>query len=286
MAGLTFVAPPDPRPRTPRLKLPAGACDTHVHVFGPTARFPLDPKRPYDVADHPVEELVALHDTVGMSRAVIVHTLLHDANHDYLADATSRHPGRFRVIARPEPTASDATLEALERAGTVGIRVTHRITPRPDERFLARLAERGWHIQFFYSTEEQALDWAALLRRVPGDIVIDHMGGPDPAQGLDGKGFRVTLGMLEAGKAWVKLSGAYRFSKQPALPWSDMTPLLRKFVATAPERLLWGSDWPHPDHHGVMPNDGDLVDLIADWLPDEALRRQVLVDNPARLFRF
>ncbi len=124
------------------------------------------------------------------------------------------------------------------------------------------------------------------MKSVPGDFVIDHMGWQPAEKGVDAPGFRVVLDCIETGRCWVKLSGPGRFSAEETPPHADVLPLARALVERAPERLLWGSDWPHPDHFRPMPNDGDLLDLMLDWVPDEATRNRILVDNPARLFGF
>lgn len=286
MADRPRLTPPVADTRTPKLKLPDGACDTHFHIYGPQAKFPLPPQRPYDTDDLPVEALLALHAKLGISRGVIVQSMLHGNTFEYLIDACARFPDRLRGVAMPASDVSDADLARMEKAGIVAHRVAYRWSPKVDERFLARLTGRGWHIQYWVRSEEEMLDWLPVMKRTKGPIVIDHMGWQDAGNGPDTRGFRAVLDLLGSGKAYVKLSGPYRFSRAPGAPWADVLPFVRKLVATAPERLLWGTDWPHPDHHGVMPNDADFVDILAEWLPSEALRQQVLVDNPAKLFRF
>ena len=286
MTALRLVRPPDLAPRTPRLALPAGATACHCHTFGPPDRFPLIPNRLFDVGNHPIEQLVALHDRLGLQRAVIVQSVLHGPSYAYMADANARYPGRFKYIAMPTAETSDADLAGMEACGAVGIRVAYRGSPHVDEKLLAKLVERGWHVQFWYRGAEEATNWLPIIRRTPGEHVIDHLGWPDPAEGLDGTAFRITLDLVTSGRAYVKLSGPGRYSKAGKLPYRDVLPFIRKLAAEAPERLLWGSDWPHADLPGEMPNDGDLVDLIGEWLPHEKLRKLVLVENPARKFGF
>ncbi len=146
--------------------------------------------------------------------------------------------------------------------------------------------ELGWHPQFWFRGEDEALAWRDAMLSVPGDFVIDHMGWQPADKGVDAPGFRVVLECLDSGRCWVKLSGPGRFSAQGEYPYADTLPFARALVERAPERLLWGSDWPHPDYWGVMPDDADLLDLMLDWVPDPATRRRILVDNPAALFGF
>lgn len=270
----------------PKLKAPAGACDTHFHIFGPFDRFPLVDHRPIDVEESTLDDLLRLHDALGISRGVIVQSVLQGHAYGHILDALERHPDRFRAIAIPSPDITDAEIERLTKAGVVGVRFAYRFSPEIDMRLVHRLHEAGWHPQFWFRGEEEALAWHETMKSVPGDFVIDHMGWQPAEKGPEAPGFRVVLDCLETGRCWVKLSGPGRFSAEEAPPHTDVIPMARALVTRAPERLLWGSDWPHPDHFRPMPNDADLIDLLLDWVPDEATRHRILVENPAELFGF
>ena len=286
MAERKKTPPPDRNLKAPQTRCPPGACDTHFHIFGPQRRFPLSERRPMEIEDCTLEDLLALHDNLGISRGVIVQSVMHGHSYDYLMDALQRYPERFRGIAMPAPDITDGELEMLTAAGVVGIRCAFRFSPDVDVNFLHRLAEHGWHAQFWFRGPDEAAHWADVMRAAPGEIVIDHMGWQPAGDGIDAPGFRLVCELLDSGKAWVKLSGPNRFSAAPGLPYGDAAPFARKLVEIAPERLFWGSDWPHPDHWEAMPNDADLLDLLADWVPDETARNKILADNPAKFFGF
>jgi predicted TIM-barrel fold metal-dependent hydrolase len=250
------LSPPPVRDtKKPRLKAPPGACDTHFHIYGPQARFPLNEARPLDVEDSTVDDLIKLHDTLGVERGVIVQSLMQGHCYEYMLNALCRDPARFRGIAMPAPDITDRELEILDQAGVVGARFAFRWSPEIDPAMIARVHELGWHPQFWFRGEEEALAWRDTMLASPGNFVIDHMGW-QPASALDGP------------------------------PYADTLPFAQALVDRAPERLLWGSDWPHPDHFEAMPNDGDLFDLMLDWVPDPATRKQIMSDNPAELFGF
>ena len=165
----------------------------------------------------------------------------------------------------------------------VGYRITHRLEKAIDQRMVARTHEHGWSMHYLVKSEEQE-DWKRQILDTPGRFVLEHMGGVDPAKGIDGEGFRFVLQCLDTGRCWVKLSP--RISKQETFPFSDTDALVHKLVEHAPTRLLWGSDWPHPQYFKPMPNDVALLDMMLDWVPDEKVRKLIFVDNPAELFGF
>jgi len=259
------LSPPPVRDtKTPRLKAPPGACDTHFHIYGPQLRFPLNPNRALEVEDSTVDDLMALHDTLGVARGVIVQSLMQGHCYEYMLNALCRAPERFRGIAMPAPDITDGELEILDKAGVVGARFAYRWSAEIDTTMIARVHELGWHPQFWFRGEDEALAWRDTMLAVPGNFVIDHMGWQPAQDGIDSPGFRVVLDCLDTGRCWVKLSGPNRFSAQAGPPYADTLPFAQALVARAPERLLWGSDWPHPDHFEAMPNDGDLFDLMLD----------------------
>jgi predicted TIM-barrel fold metal-dependent hydrolase len=172
----------------------------------------------------------------------------------------------------------------LTKAGVVGARFAPVIAPEIDERLVRRAHEFGWAPHFFVRGEEQMLAWRSRMLASPGNFVIEHSGWQPVDKGVDSAGFRVMLECLDTGRCWVKLSP--RFTGQKTLPFADVLPFIHALVARAPERCLWGSDWPHPNYFDPMPNDADLLDLMFEWVPDEAVRNRILADNPAQLFGF
>jgi predicted TIM-barrel fold metal-dependent hydrolase len=276
--------PPDRQLRSPRLALPPGSCDTHVHIFGPQARFPLLPSRRLDVEDCTCDDLVALHSALGLSRALLVQSFQHGYSYEYMLNALGRYPERFRGVTSPAPDITDGELDILTGAGVLGARFAYPASPTIDAALFGRVAERGWQAHFMLEGEAQIAAWRDRILGFPNLFVIEHMGNPPVEKGVESPEFRFVLECLATGRCWVKLSP--RFSKQPVLPFSDVLPFIHALVKRAPDRLLWGSDWPHPNYFEPMPNDADLVDLLPAWIPDEQTRQRVLVDNPAELFGF
>ncbi|MDE0780362.1 MAG: amidohydrolase family protein [Alphaproteobacteria bacterium] len=278
--------PPDRNPKTPQIKLPAGATDTHFHIYGPQARFPFNPASPLDVEDSTLDDMLQLHNTLRIERGVIVQSVVQGNCYEYMVHALSREPDRLRGIALPAPDITDRELEILTTAGVVGARFAYRASPDINMDLIHRTHEFGWHPQFWFRGPDEAAAWRDQMLSVPGNFVIDHMGWQPAEMGIDSPGFKVVLECLDTGRCWVKLSGPNRFSAEPGLPYSDAVPFAQALIERNPDRLLWGSDWPHPDHFEAMPNDGDLIDLMLTWAPDEALRKKIFTDNPAELFGF
>jgi 2-pyrone-4,6-dicarboxylate lactonase len=282
----TFMA----KPSKPKLKLPPGACDAHVHVFGPGARFPYEPGRATTPGDAPKETLFALHDFLGFERCVIVHTAAHGFDNSATADALAAKGGAYRGIALVPTTISDAELKALDAAGFRGARFHYmrhlKQAASIDDAiaFGKRLAPLGWHLQIHMEAELIA-DLSPALHRAPVPVVIDHMGRVDGSLGLDQPHFNALLRLLGDRNVWVKVSGADRITRQGP-PNADAVPFTRKLLDVAGDRTVWGLDWPHPNHQGPIPDDGQLVDLIGEIAPGETARQMLLVENPQRLYRF
>ena len=282
----TFMA----KPSKPTLKLPAGACDAHVHVFGPGARFPYEAGRATAPPDAPKETLFALHDFLGFERCVIVHTAAHGFDNRATADALAAKGGAYRGIALVPTSISDNELKALDAAGFRGVRfhyMRHLKQAAPIEDVIVfgkRLAGIGWHLQLHMEADLIA-ELAPAMRRSPVPVVVDHMGRIDASLGLDQPNFQALLRLLDRPSIWVKVSGADRITRQSP-PYADAVPFARKLVSECGDRVVWGLDWPHPNHQGPIPDDGELVDLLAEIVPDERARHALLVDNPQRLYRF
>ncbi len=281
--------PPDPAPVKPDLTLPAGACDAHCHVFGPAARFPYSPDRSYTPPDAPVAELRRLHAQLGISRAVIVHASCHGTDMAVTLDAIASSGGAYRGVACVEDSIRDAELESLHAGGIRGIRfnfVKH-LGGVPDldvfHRLIARIKPLGWHVVLHFDAED-ILTQQALLARIDIPFIIDHMGRVKAADGLEQRPFRLLLDLYRDNPlAWIKVCGSERVSVGKR-PFRDAVPYAQALIAVDAARILWGTDWPHPNITKDMPNDGELVNLFAEICPDPALRQRILVDNPTRLY--
>jgi 2-pyrone-4,6-dicarboxylate lactonase len=277
-------------PNKPKLKLPAGACDAHVHVFGPRNRFPFAEGRRYTPSDAPKELLFTLHERLGIEHCVIVQPACHGTANSVTIDAIAATRGSYKGVALVPMTISDAELKRLDAAGLCGARfhyMTHLAKgPRVDEviRFGKRLADIGWHLQIHMEAELIA-DLTSALKRSPVPVVIDHMGRIDASLGLDQPPFRALLALLADKNVWVKVSGSDRITRQGP-PYSDAVPFARKLVTEFGDRCVWGTDWPHPNHQGPIPDDGMLVDILAEIATSETARQALLVDNPRRFYRF
>ncbi len=287
---MTTIPPPDPDPHPPTaFDPPPGACDAHCHVFGPAERFPFAPERRYTPPDAGVDDLARLHAGLGLDRAVIVQASCHGRDHAALLDALRRGGGRYAGVAMIGEATTDAELDELHEAGVRGTRVNFvaHLGGAPDayalERIVARASARGWHLDLHLDAADIA-GYAPLLALLPCPYIIDHMGRVDATAGLDQEPFRALLGLLlQDDRCWVKLSGAERLTAGGPPPYDDVVPLAQALIDAAPDRMLWGTDWPHPNVRH-MPDDGDLVDLLAAFAPDETMRNRILVENPERLY--
>lgn len=284
------IAPPDPNPKKPRTTLPPLACDSHFHVFGPHGKFPYAPNRSFTPADASKEDLFRLHDFLGFTRGVFVQSTCHGSDNRVLVDLLDAGKGRYRGVALLDPATPDAEVERLDEAGVRGVRLHWYFprggSPRPREEMNAvieKVAPYGWHIANHVGGRG-IVDYYDFIAAIEAPVVIDHMARIDVAEGLNGEAFTALRRLLDRGNVWVKLSGSDRISKLPH-SFADAVPFARTLASQAPERIVWGTDWPHPNHDAV-PNDGELVDLIAEIAPDARTRRLMLVDNPTRLFGF
>jgi 2-pyrone-4,6-dicarboxylate lactonase len=281
------IAAPDVNPVTPTYVAPAGACDSHCHIFGPAARFPYAPARRYTPPDAPKERLMALHRHIGLSRAVLVQASCHGTDNRAMLDAIASSSGAWRGVAMVDTGVTDAELEGLHAGGVRGVRFNfvQHLGGAPDvdavEHVVHRVGALGWHVVLHLDAED-ILTYRDFLGRLRMPFVIDHMGRVNAAHGLDQKPFRLLLEVMKNDLAWVKVSGPERISAT-GKPFHDAVPFARALIDAAPDRVLWGTDFPHPNVR-IMPNDGELVDLFALFTADEGLRHRVLVDNPTRLY--
>jgi 2-pyrone-4,6-dicarboxylate lactonase len=286
---LKSCLPPDPNPIKPSLPLPAGACDAHCHVFGPAAKFPYSADRSYTPPDAPVENLRKLHAQLGISRAVIVHASCHGTEMEVTLDAIASSNGTYRGVACVEDTVTDKELQRLHEGGIRGIRfnfVKH-LGGVPDlavfHRLVARVKALGWHIVLHFDADD-ILTQHDLFSRIDVPFIIDHMGRVKAADGLEQKPFQSLLELFRTNPlAWIKVCGAERVSVGKR-PFRDAVPFAQALIAVDSSRILWGTDWPHPNITKDMPNDGELVDLFGEICPDAATRTRILVDNPTRMY--
>jgi 2-pyrone-4,6-dicarboxylate lactonase len=280
----------DPNPSKPSYAPPPGAVDAHCHVFGPGDVFPYAPQRKYTPADATKEQLFALRDFLGFERNVIVQATCHGADNRALVDALLAAGGRARGVATIRPGVSPADLADLHTAGVRGIRfnfVRRLSDPKPDDYYLGlvdMVAELGWHIVVYFEAADLAERWD-LFTSLPTDVVVDHLGRPDVTQPLDGEGFTLfNRFMSEHENVWCKVSGAERLTISGPPEYADVVPFAHHLVGRFPGRVLWGTDWPHPNMKSHMPDDGALVDMIPRIAPTDDLQRKLLVDNPLRLY--
>ena len=277
-------------PHKPRFRPPPGAVDAHCHVFGPGEVFPYAPERKYTPTDAPKEKLFALRDFLGFERNVIVQGTCHGADNRALVDALRSSGGRARGVATLSRDATDAQIAELHEAGVRGVRFNFvkrlvDVTPTDVLQDIARrIAPLGWHVVVYF----EAADLPGLepfFASLPTRVIVDHMGRPDVRQPIDGPEFaRFESFMRNHENVWSKVSGAERLSVEGPPGYGDFVPFARRIVEQFPDRVLWGTDWPHPNMKTHMPDDGDLVDLLPRIAPTADLQRRLLVDNPMRLY--
>ena len=279
-----------PNPSVPRFVLPAGAVDAHCHVFGPRDAFPFAPERKYTPCDAGKDKLFELRDHLGFSRNVIVQATCHGKDNAAMVDACRAGGELARGVASVSHDISRDALAEMDAAGVRGVRfnfVRRLVDATPREHFVEvaeRIQEFGWSIVVYFEAQDLA-DLAPFLASLPGIIVVDHMGRPDIAKGVDHPDFqRFVELMAEHENIWSKVTCPERLSVQGPPDYDDVVPFARRIVELFPDRVLWGTDWPHPNMKSHMPDDGKLVDFIPKIAPTAELQRKLLVDNPMRLY--
>ncbi len=284
-------------PSRPQFKVPPGSVDAHCHVFGPGDEFPYAPERKYTPCDAGKRPLFALRDRLGFARNVIVQGTCHGADNRAMADACRSSGGRARGVATVRRSVTDAELAELHAAGVRGVRfnfVKRLVDVAPKDELLeiaSRIARRGWHVVVYFEAADLE-ELRDFLANIPTTVVVDHMGRPDVTRPADGPDFERFMRLLrEHAHIWSKVGGPERLSVSgpPALdgekaPYRDVVPFARRVVESFPDRVLWGTDWPHPNLKHHMPDDGLLVDFIPHIAPTAELQRKLLVDNPMRLY--
>ena len=275
-------------PSTPRYVPPPGAVDAHCHVFGPAEAFPFSAKAKYLPADAGPDMLFALRDHLGFARNVIVQASCHGTDNAATLHAIARSEGRARGVAVVDPAISEADLHALHAGGMRGIRfnfLKRLVDDAPKDRFLevARRLPAGWHVVIYFEADILE-ELRPFMDAIPVPLVIDHMGRPDVAQGPDGADMRAFRRLLESREdIWFKATCPDRLDPAGD-PWDRFADAVGPLVADYPARVLWGTDWPHPNMQDAIPDDGHLVDMIPRIAPTARLQQQMLVDNPMALY--
>jgi predicted TIM-barrel fold metal-dependent hydrolase len=276
-------------------KLPAGACDTHCHVFGPAATFPYAEPRSYTPDDAPLEAYLAMLDRLGFDRGVLVQPSAYGRDNTAMLDALTREPKRLRGVGVGGAELTPETLKAWHAGGVRALRANefrrdgkpyyqNGVGLKDVEPFYPLMQELGWHLQLWIDTRDLP-DLMPQLDRVPVPIVVDHMGRLEHRHGTQNPGFQALLRAIGGGKFWAKLSGTYRLGATPP-DYVQAKPFNDALVAANPDNLVWGTDWPHPRPEGPVPDAQRLIDVFLEWTPSAALRQAILADNPARLYNF
>ncbi len=285
--------PPDRNPRKPGVRLPAGTIDTHVHVF--EDRYPLSPARGYNPPESPLADLKHLHDTLGVDRVVFTQPSPYGVDNSAIMEGVAalnaETPGRARAIIACTLDITDRELADFDAKGVRGVRLNtdnkggmpFGMDRIPD--LAQRIAPFGWHIEFLFPGRD-ILDLMPIFEALTVPMSIAHFAYQPATAGVSAPGFQALLALVKAGNTWIKISGANRVSETDLPPYDDVKPMARALIEAAPDRIVWGTDWPHPNKYEVNPNDGDLVDAFGDWVGDEAMRQKIMVDTPAAFYRF
>jgi len=279
----------DPAPSRPAFRLPPGAVDAHCHVFGPGDIFPYAPERKYTPCNAGKEQLFALRDFLGFERNVIVQATCHGADNRALIDALKAAGDRARGVATVRPDVTDESLADMHAAGVRGVRfnfVRRLVDPKPDEYYrsiIDRIAPLGWHVVIYFEAADLEERWD-FFTSLPTVVVVDHMGRPDVSKPVNGPEFSQFIKLMERENVWTKVTCPERLSRSNSPDYADVVPFARHLVEHFSNRVIWGTDWPHPNMKSHMPDDGKLVDFIPAIARTDELQRKLLVDNPSRLY--
>ena len=285
--------PPDRHPRAPAIRLPVGSIDTHVHVF--EDRYPLSPGRGYNPPQSSLADLEHLHDTLGVRRVVFTQPSVYGVDNAAIMDAVGAlnagSPGRARAVIACTLDISDQQLADFDAAGVRGVRLnTDNKGGMPfgmDQipELVARIAPFGWHVEFLFPGHD-ILDLMPTFEALTVPMSIAHFAYQPATAGVSAPGFQALVNLVRTGNTWIKISGANRVSETDLPPYDDVKPMAEALIEAAPDRIMWGTDWPHPNKYVANPNDGDLVNAFGDWVGDENMRRKIMVDTPAAFYRF
>lgn len=287
--AIPICKPPDRNTRRPVLQVPQGATDCHVHVFGPSQRYSYSPQRGYTPPDSTVDDLLLMHQQLGIERVVLTQPSVYGTDNSAILDAMATMPERARAVVALPATVGDDELAELDRAGVRGIRLNLdnvggmpiRLEEVPE--MALRIADLGWHIEFLFPGAD-LVELAPLLSSLAVPVSVAHFA----YMPLDVSyaPFKELVRLVREEKLWVKLSAPNRLSATDLPPYDDVAPLAHALVDANPDVLMWATDWPHPNKFGDMPNDADLLDAFGEWITDDGLRKKILVDNPARVYGF
>lgn len=284
---------PDPSPRRAKFSLPAGTIDSHAHIFGAANSYAFSEVRGYTPPEANLQTYLQLHKAIGgVDRAVLTQPSVYGTDNSCMLDVVDRMAGKFRAVVAVGQDVTDKELEDFHARGARGARVNivdkggmpfDGITAV--KRFTERLKDLGWHLEVLLHVHEFD-SLRATMNAMAVDVSFGHLGYMKTDQGVDHPAFREFLDLLRDGNCWVKFTGTYRITTLPQTPYDDVTPFARALIAANEDRIVWGTDWPHPWVKGVMPNDGALLDQLGDWTDDEAVRKKILVDNAQALYGF
>ncbi len=295
---MPYCYPPDPNTRKPKYLPPSKSCDTHFHVFGPPEQFPFVSTHEYTPPAAPLEHYFKMIKVIGIERAVVVQPSVHGLDNSATLDAINHSGGKLRGVGRIDDKTPRSELRRLNDGGIRGVRFNLLDRPKGNvrldvlDRCIENIVQFSWSLDLHIDMKN-LLAQEKRIRESPVRVVIDHMARVKPAEGLNQVGFQLLLDLMKLEHVWVKVSGADKICGTVihsyfGLPFIEVTPYAQAVVAAAPERVIWGTDWPHSNNFapGHTPNDGDLVDLLAAFAPDARTQKKILVDNPAILYGF
>jgi len=281
--------PPLRETKIPIYKTMENACDAHCHVFGPREIFPYSQKASYWPPDTAEVQLRKMHDTIGITRAVLVQASCHGTDNSAMIDAIQKNPKRYKGVCIADDSFTTEDFKYLDDNGVKGVRFNfvQHLGGAPDlkmmEEVINKVIPLGWHLVIHVNAED-IINYADFFAKFDLPIVVDHMGRVPTSSGVQQEAYKILCDFMEKPNWWVKISGAERIGVQP--PFYDAIPYAQGLVKIAPDRILWGTDCPHPNIKKHMPNDADLLDLFSLMVPDISLQKKILVDNPARLYGF
>lgn len=284
---------PDPQPTRTQFTIPAGAIDSHAHIFGTADAYPFSTGRGYTPPEATLQQYLALHKALGgIDRAVLTQPSVYGTDNTCMLDAVAKMDGKFRAIVAVDATVTDKELESFHNSGARGVRVNLVDKggnpfdgPRAVQKFTERLKDMGWHLEVLIHVHTFD-DLRATMNGMAVDVSFGHLGYMKTDNPIENPGFQALLDLLRDGRSWVKLTGTYRITTSIETPYQDIDRYAQALIAANEDRIVWGTDWPHPAVKGKMPNDGALMDHLADWAPDEASRQKILVENPRALYGF
>lgn len=284
---------PDPDPVAPSFAVPAGTIDCHAHIFGPPDTYPFSPARGYTPPEAPLAEYQRLHRVLGgIERAVLTQPSVYGTDNTCMMDVVDQMAGKYKAVVAIDADVTDEELEALHERGACGVRVNLADkggnpfdSMAAVQRFTERLKNLGWHLEVLVHVDDFD-DLRGTMNGMAVDVSFGHLGYMKTDKGVEHPGFQDLLNLLRAGRCWAKLTGTYRITTSAATPYDDVIPFAKALIEANEDRVVWGTDWPHPTFKGNMPNDGALFDQLADWAPTEEQRRKILVDNAQEFYGF